>query len=283
MVTEARTDAVGVASQTADAPTVLEVDSLEVTYNRVAVAIQGVSLRVPRGSIVAVLGPNGAGKTTLLRAISGFLGSENGAVTDGRVIFDGKPMRGKRPDYIARQGMVLVPERDKVFTTLTVDENLRSVPARRGGNQREMIDFGFELFPVLAERRKQRAGYLSGGERQMLALAKALMAEPTVLLVDELSLGIAPSLVARMMESVTRIREWKGISVLLVEQNAVAALGIADHAFVMETGRVRLDASPQELFRNDDIRRTYLGLNESEDAQRYGDVTRGRRRRNWYE
>ena len=255
----------------------LEVQSVQVAYNRAAVAIDGVSIKVPEASIVTVLGSNGAGKTTLLRAITGFLPGETGAVTAGRFLFDGVEVNRRLPHQIARDGIVLVPERNKVFTTLTVDENFAAVVTRPGGNHNEMLEFVFEVFPALTALRKRRAGFLSGGERQMLAIGKALVADPRVLLVDELSLGIAPGLVLRLMKSLTEIRDRRGLSILLVEQNAAAALQIADHAYIMETGRIALEGSPAELRANSDVQRYYLGHGDEGESRKYGSQTGGRR------
>jgi branched-chain amino acid transport system ATP-binding protein len=263
-----------------DRPIVLEAQSLQVTYNRSAIAIDGVSIKVPAASIVAVLGANGAGKTTTLRGLTGFLPGENGAVTAGRVRFMGNELKRQLPHQIARDGIVLVPERNKIFATLTVDENLAAVVTRRGGNRGQMLHLAFEVFPALAALRTRRGGFLSGGERQMLAIAKALVADPLVLLVDELSLGIAPALVIRLTRSLATIRDAKAISILMVEQNAVAALSIADHAYVMETGRLVLEGSPAELRANRDIQRFYLGRSESGEGRRYG-TRLSRRRGSW--
>jgi len=199
----------------------LELENLEVVYHRVATAIQGVSLRVPPGSIVALLGTNGAGKTTTLRAISGFLGADDAQIVGGRVVFQGASVTGRPPHELARRGLVLVPERNKVFETLTVQDNLRAlVPGRRADRDAARVpvtlDQVFHYFPALAGRRRQLAGYLSGGERQMLALATALLCRPRVLLVDELSLGLAPLVVESLMILVARLRDELGLAVLLV-------------------------------------------------------------------
>ena len=259
----------------------LELENVEVVYHRVATAIQGVSLRVPARAIVALLGTNGAGKTTTLRAISGFLGADDAEVVDGRIAFLGETVTGKAPHELARRGLVLVPERDKVFETLTVQENLRAlVPGRRdGAGDLERV---FHYFPVLAERRRQLAGYLSGGERQMLALGTALLCRPVVLLVDELSLGLAPIVVESLMEMVRRLRDDLGLAVLLVEQNAGAALGVADHGYVMEHGRIVYDGPRERLLAHEDIREFYLGLGHRADRKSYTDVKQYRRRRRWF-
>ncbi|MEK7701724.1 MAG: ABC transporter ATP-binding protein [candidate division NC10 bacterium] len=259
----------------------LELENVEVVYHHVATAIQGVSLRVPERAIVALLGTNGAGKTTTLRAISGFLGADDAEVVEGSIAFLGETVTGKAPHELARRGLVLVPERDKVFETLTVQENLRAlVPGRRdGAGDLERV---FHYFPVLAERRRQLAGYLSGGERQMLALGTALLCRPVVLLVDELSLGLAPIVVESLMEMVRRLRDELGLAVLLVEQNAGAALGVADHGYVMEHGRIVYEGTRERLLAHEDIREFYLGVGRSADRKRYTEVKQYRRRRRWF-
>jgi branched-chain amino acid transport system ATP-binding protein len=258
----------------------LELDNVEVVYHHVATAVQGVSLRVPERSIVALLGTNGAGKTTTLRAISGFLGGDDARVVGGRIAFGGETITGRRPHEVARRGLVLVPERDKVFETLTVQENLAALVAgRRRLVSREQI---FEYFPVLAERRRQLAGYLSGGERQMLAIATALLCQPRMLLVDELSLGLAPVIVEALMRLVARLRAELGLTVLLVEQNAAAALGIADAGYVIEHGRIVYDGPVERLLAHEDIREFYLGVGHRTGRRRYTDVKQYRRRRRWF-
>jgi branched-chain amino acid transport system ATP-binding protein len=259
----------------------LALENVEVVYHRVATAIQSVSLQVPERGLVALLGTNGAGKTTTLRAISGFLGADDAAIVAGRVVFLGESLNGRRPHEVARRGVVLVPERDKVFETLTVQENLKALVPGRG---REGLDLERVLhyFPVLADRRRQLAGYLSGGERQMLALASALLCRPRVLLVDELSFGLAPLIVENLMDLVRRLRDELGIAVVLVEQNAGAALGIADYGYVMEHGRIVYDGPRERLLAHEDVREFYLGLGGGADRRSYIDVKQYRRRRRWF-
>jgi len=259
----------------------LALENVEVVYHHVATAIQSVSLTVPARGLVALLGTNGAGKTTTLRAISGFLGADDAAIVAGRVVFQGETLNGRPPHEVARRGVVLVPERDKVFETLTVQDNLRAlVPGRR----REGVDLERVLgyFPVLAQRRRQLAGYLSGGERQMLALAAALLCRPRVLLVDELSFGLAPLIVESLMDLVRRLRDELGIAVLLVEQNAGAALAVADHGYVMEHGRIVYEGSRERLLAHEDVREFYLGLGGGPDRRSYTEVKQYRRRRRWF-
>lgn len=265
-----------------DGVPLLETRYLEVTYNHVSVAVQAVSVSVCDGEITAILGSNGAGKTTTVRAMSGFLQSDNAEITDGEVLFEGRKLNGRPPHTIANGGLALVPERDKVFPALTVADNLKAVPARgSAAARREMRDLVFELFPVLAERNSQVAGYLSGGERQMLGIARALMLQSRLLIADELSLGIAPSAVSRLMDALVRLNKERGTTIVLVEQNILAALSVADYAYVMETGRVVLDGTPQRLMEHEDIREFYLGLGD-EGQKSYADVKQYRRRRRWW-
>ncbi|GIX46139.1 MAG: ABC transporter ATP-binding protein [Candidatus Tectimicrobiota bacterium] len=260
----------------------LQVEKLEVVYHQVLTAVQGVSLAVRQGQIVALLGTNGAGKTTTLRAVSGFIGLDDARVTAGRILYRGEDIHGLPPHAVARRGVVLVPERDKVFESLTVLENLEV--ARRCPHQeaRRLYDLVFTFFPQLAAVRHRQAGYLSGGERQMLAIASALLCRPQLLLVDELSLGLAPRLVQALMAQLQAIRRELDLTVLLVEQNAAAALAVADYGYVMENGRVVLDGEPSRLRAHPDIREFYLGHGEQQTRRSYRDVKQYRRRRRWY-
>ncbi|MFH1640251.1 MAG: ABC transporter ATP-binding protein [Chloroflexota bacterium] len=258
----------------------LDVRDLEVVYDDAVIAVQGVSLTVPDKGIVAILGVNGAGKTTTLRAISGFLGVENAKVTDGTIELMGERLHNLLPHEIVKRGVALVPERNKVFTTLTVAENLL-VPQACGKS--DFIISPAEIygyFPVLKERRSQVAGYLSGGERQMLAIGMALLNAPRLLLLDEPSLGLAPRVAGQLMETLVSIRKEMGISVLLVEQNT-AALKIADYAYIMENGRAVFEGTPEKLSQHDDIREFYLGISE-ERLKSYREVKQYRRTRRWW-
>ncbi len=260
--------------------TLLEVNKLEVVYFREVMAIQGVSLKVSEGSIVALLGVNGAGKTTTLRAISGFLGLDNAQITDGSVEFDGEKLRRKiSPHETARRGIILVPEREKLFTTLTVEENLLTPQA--SGKLNFSMDQVFGYFPILKERRRQVAGYLSGGERQMLAIGQSLLCQPKLLLVDELSLGLAPSIVTELMDILKTLRNDLGITILLVEQNAAETLRISDYGYIMENGRVVLDGVPRKLLEHEDVKEFYLGLGDK-GTKSYKDVKQYRRTRRWW-
>jgi branched-chain amino acid transport system ATP-binding protein len=258
--------------------TLLSVDKLEVVYHRASTAIQGVSLRVERGQIVALLGTNGAGKSTTLRAISGFLGIDDARVTDGSVTFKGRRIENRTPNEITRLGIALVPEREKVFPNLTVAENLAApVASLRGGQSDEFV---YQFFPRLAELRDRTAGLLSGGERQMLAIASSLICRPELLLVDELSLGLAPVVVDELMQRLLAIRA-AGVTLLLVEQSAAAALQIADFGYVLENGRVVLDGDAERLRAHGDIQEFYLGQSGKE-RRSYSEVKQYRRSRRWY-
>ncbi len=238
---------------------VLEVVDLHVSYAGVG-ALRGVSVTLPERGIVAVLGNNGAGKSTLLRAISAVLPLQGGAIDDGEIRLAGEPLP-EDPAAVVRAGVVQVPEGRHVFADLTVEENLRAGALTAKGKDRkaEARDRAFELFPRLEERRNQRAGLLSGGEQQMLAIARALMSEPRVLLLDEPSLGLAPKLVEQIAEIVSRIRE-QGTAVVLVEQNASMALAVADDAYVLEVGEVAVSGPARDLAASDEIRARYLGV-----------------------
>ncbi|MEU5336658.1 ABC transporter ATP-binding protein [Streptomyces asoensis] len=240
----------------------LHVEGLDVTYGRALSALRSVSLAVPHGAVVALLGANGAGKSTLLRAVSGTLRLHRGTVTAGLVRYGDTVLDGRDPVAAVRAGVVQVPEGRRVFAGLTVEENLRSgglgLGRRAPGQVREARDRVYTLFPVLAERGRQAAGLLSGGEQQMLAIGRALMAAPRLLLLDEPSLGLAPRMVFRIAEVVREINT-QGTAVLLVEQNAGMALSLADHAYVLEVGEVRLSGAADDLARTDAVRRLYLG------------------------
>ena len=257
---------------------VLDIKQLEVVYGHVATAIQGVSLSVNDGEIVSLIGTNGAGKTTTLRAITGFLQSEDVQITDGTLQFQGVNLRGRLPHEISRAGAVLVPDHSKIFQTMTVRDNLNFNFGRKNRHVQDQI---FHYFPRLAERQDQIAGLMSGGEKQMLAVGMALMCEPTLLLVDELSLGLAPVVTEEIMAILQTINSNLGLSMLIVEQNAVAALNIAGFGYVMEGGRVVYEGFASDLKRHQDIQEFYLG--GAEDKSRsYRDVKQYSRKRRWW-
>jgi branched-chain amino acid transport system ATP-binding protein len=243
-------------------PPALRVEGLDVTYGRALSALRSVSLTVPHGAVVALLGANGAGKSTLLRALSGTLRLHRGTITAGRARYGDTTLDGRDPVAAVRAGVVQVPEGRRVFAGLTVEENLRSgglgLGRRRPAQVQEARDRVYGLFPVLAERSRQAAGLLSGGEQQMLAIGRALMAAPRQLLLDEPSLGLAPRMVFRIAEVIREINQ-QGTAVLLVEQNAGMALSLADHAYVLDVGEIRLSGPADDLARTDAVRRLYLG------------------------
>ena len=248
----------------------LVIDALEVAYHRIAVALHGVSLRVMPQTIVALLGNNGAGKTTTLRAISGFIGLDDARVVAGSIRFAGKQIENQPPHANTARGIVLVPERDKVFPNLTVAENLTVASSRGNAAERRHLEaLIFQFFPALAELRPRLAGLLSGGERQMLALGSAIVCNPELLLVDELSLGLAPVVVEDLTRRLSSIRQELGITVLLVEQNARVALEIADYGYLLENGRVVLEGAAAELRGRREIQEAYLGQASGEERRSY--------------
>jgi branched-chain amino acid transport system ATP-binding protein len=263
-------------------PPVLVLDNVEVVYKRAITAVQGISINASAGQIVAILGTNGAGKSTTLRAVTGFLGLDDARVTDGTIRFKSKRIENARPDHVARSGLVLVPERDKVFPNLTVEENL-TVPVSpvSTAERKRREAFVFERFPALARLRRRTAGLLSGGERQMLAIASALVAQPEVLLIDEFSLGLAPVVVSELAEALSAIRRDLDLTIVLVEQSAAMALSIADYGYVLENGRVVLDGNAERLRNHPDIQDFYLGQSSGE-RRSYRSVKRYRRNRRWY-
>jgi branched-chain amino acid transport system ATP-binding protein len=271
-----------IKNQGANAGSALHVENLEVVYNRVIVAVQGVSLKVPDNSIVALLGTNGAGKSTTVRAISGFLPVDDADIRKGDIRFGSLSLTGMAPNRIARAGVVLVPERRKIFETMTVWDNLRLAHGGLSGAAwQQQVDRLFAVFPAIAQRRDQISGYLSGGERQMLAISQALLCNPKLLLVDELSLGLAPHLVSELMDRLVQLRHEFGISILLIEQDALSALAIADYGYIMEGGRIVYEGAPDKLRSHKDVQEFYLGSGEAGRVS-YRDVKQYRRSRRWW-
>jgi branched-chain amino acid transport system ATP-binding protein len=265
-----------------DAVDLLAVENLEVVYNDVALTLKGLSLRAGQGRITALLGANGAGKSTTLKAISGLLAGEDGAITDGRIVYDGAPISRLAPERIVRLGVFQVMEGRRVFEDMSVEDNLRCGGVTRPAREfRDSVERVYTYFPRLKERRQQLAGYMSGGEQQMLAIGRALIAKPRLLLLDEPSLGLAPLLVEEIFDIIRRVNREEGVTILLVEQNARAALGIADVGFIMENGRIVLDGSSQDLLSNPDVQEFYLGLSHGGEKRRYRDVKHYRRRKRW--
>ena len=268
-------------STIADRP-ILSVRNLEVVYNDIALVLRGLSFDVPTGGIAAVLGANGAGKTTLLRAITGLLSVHRGEITKGTIELDGTRINTLDPSAIVRRGVSQVMEGRRTFAELTVDENLRMGAYTKGARAETKANYDrvMELFPVLANRRKATAGYLSGGEQQMLVIGRALMQEPKLLLLDEPSLGLAPMLVEQIRDIIVEINR-AGTSVVLVEQNAVMALAIASVGYVLETGKI-VKEGPAEVLRADqDIQEFYLGGAGDAERKSFRDVKSYRRKKRW--
>jgi len=261
--------------------TILSVSNLEVVYNGVALVLRGVSLEVPRGQIVAVLGSNGAGKTTLLRAMTGLLDVHRGAITKGRVELEGERIDNRDPAATVRSGVSQVMEGRRIFASLTVDENLRAGAYTRRSKTEIAASYErvMELFPKLVDRRKSTAGYLSGGEQQMLAMGRALMASPKVLLLDEPSLGLAPLIVAQISDIIAEVNR-QGTSVVLVEQNATMALSLAHHGYILENGRVVKDGTGSALLADKDIQEFYLGTGEA-GRRSFREIKTYRRKKRW--
>jgi branched-chain amino acid transport system ATP-binding protein len=261
----------------------LKLNNIQVIYSDVILVLKGLSLEVPEGQIVALLGANGAGKTTTLKAISGLLMTENGKVTDGRIELLGRRIDGRAPEDICRLGIVQVMEGRKVLESLTVEENLRigGYTRRDSDGVRRDMQMIYDYFPRLVERRGQLAGYLSGGEQQMLVIGRALMAKPRLLLLDEPSLGLAPILVREIFEIIRKINAERGTTFLLVEQNAQIALGIATYGYIMENGRIVFDGPAEKLRGNDDVREFYLGLSEAGRRKSFKEIKFYKRRKRW--
>jgi len=260
---------------------VLEVKNLEVVYQDVILVLRGVSLQIPKGKIVSLLGSNGSGKTTVIRSITGLLDVQNGDITKGNVIVDGEDITNFKPSKIVEKGIAQVLEGRRIFSELSVVENLRLGGHTNSKEINKNIDKIFELFPILKKRSRGEAGYLSGGEQQMLAIGRALMSEPTYLLLDEPSLGLAPKLVDQIAELITEINS-QGVTVLLVEQNANMALNISHHGYIMETGNIVMDNSSKKLLDDQDVREFYLGLNaEGTKRKSFKDVKHYKRKKRW--
>ncbi len=260
----------------------LTLNNVEVIYDEVILVLRGLSLDVVEGQIVALLGSNGAGKSTTLKAITGLLPTEHGEITDGEITLRGESIKRRDAADIVRLGASLVMEGRHVFEHLTVAENLTAGGYTRGRPSAEDLDLVYGYFPRLADLRHRTAGYLSGGEQQMLAIGRALMAQPTLLMLDEPSLGLAPMLVAEIFSIIERLNSELSTTVLLVEQNARRALEIADHGYIMEQGRIVLDGPAAELADNPDVKEFYLGLGDEDGARRsYRDVKHYKRRKRW--
>lgn len=261
----------------------LEVNNIEVIYNDVILVLKGMSLQVREGQIVTILGNNGAGKSTTLKAVSGLLKSEDGEVTDGTISFMGERIDKRDPEDIVRKGIFQVMEGRKAFEDLTVEENLivgaHTIRSRK--QIKQDLELVYHYFPRLVQRKSVLAGYISGGEQQMLVIGRGLMAHPKLLLLDEPSMGLSPMLVGEIFEIIRTINRNEKVTILLVEQNARMALDIADHGYVMESGRIVLDDDVDKLRNNEDIKEFYLGLSEKGKKKSYRDVKHYKRRKRW--
>jgi branched-chain amino acid transport system ATP-binding protein len=261
----------------------LQVNNIEVTYVNIIQVLHGVSLEVGDGKIIALLGANGAGKTTTLKAISGLLKTEEGEVTDGSIVFDGKRIDRYGPGDIAAMGITQIMEGRRVLGHLSVEENLMVFAHNRKDRKgvKDDIEMVFEYFPKIKTLRRQTSGYLSGGEQQMLVIGRGLMASPKLMLLDEPSLGLAPIMVQEIYEIIRRINKERKMAMLLVEQNARAALGIADYGYVMENGRVVLSGAADILRDNKDVQEFYMGLSTAGSRRSYREVKHYRRKKRW--
>jgi len=271
------------AAEIAPAETLLEVNNVEVIYNHVILVLKGVSLTVPKGGIVAILGANGAGKTTTLKAISNLLHAERGEVTKGNIVFNGDQVEALSPNELVRRGCIQVMEGRHCFGHLTIEENLMTGAfTRRDGNTRirRDLEMVYDYFPRLRERRGSQAGYTSGGEQQMCAIGRALMSRPTMILLDEPSMGLAPQLVEEIFEIVKKLNGEEGVSFLLAEQNTNIALRYADYGYILESGRVVLDGEARTLRENEDVKEFYLGVG-GEGRKSFKNVKHYKRRKRW--
>lgn len=259
----------------------LVMNAVEVKYLDIILVLRGVSLEIPQGKIVALLGANGAGKSTALKAISGLLETEEGKVTDGNIYFNDTRIDRMSPEDIVRLGIVQVIEGRRVIGHLTTEQNLRGGAYLRHGDVKRELDMVYSYFPRLKELRHATAGYLSGGEQQMLVMGRAMMAHPKLMLLDEPSMGLAPLLTREIFDMIQRFSSEEKTAMLIVEQNARAALSVADHGYVMENGRVVLDAPAAKLADNPDVKEFYLGLSTVGEKRSYREVKHYRRRKRW--
>jgi len=259
------------------------VNNIEVIYDHVILVLKGVSLEVMEGGVVALLGANGAGKSTTLKAISNLLGAERGDVTKGTITFKGEDVHSLTPNELVRRGVIQVMEGRHCFEHLTVEENLLTGAYTRKDGRKGISDdleLVYQYFPRLKERRTSQAGYTSGGEQQMLAVGRALMARPTVILLDEPSMGLAPQLVEEIFEIVKRLNEAEGVTFLLAEQNTTMALRYANYGYILENGRVVMDGEASALAENEDVKEFYLGVS-GEGRRSFRNVKAYRRRKRW--
>jgi branched-chain amino acid transport system ATP-binding protein len=260
---------------------VLAVNNIEVVYHHTIQVLRGLSLTVPTGQVVALLGANGAGKTTTLKAISGLLPLEHGELSGGDIRLGGASIRDRQPHRLVRDGLFHVMEGRRVFEDLTVEENLVAATYARGEDADGGFELVYEYFPRLAERRRSLAGYLSGGEQQMLAIGRALVARPRIVLLDEPSLGLSPLLTEEIFGIIARINAEQGTAMLLVEQNAAMAFAVASYAYIMEMGRIVIDGPVERLMNDQDVREFYLGVGGGDERRSYREVKHYKRRKRW--
>jgi branched-chain amino acid transport system ATP-binding protein len=263
--------------------TMLSITNLESVYSDIILALKGISLEVPEGKIVALLGANGAGKTTTINSVCGIRNTLDLSIEDGDIEFESETIKDCEPYEIVSRGILQVPEGRRIFAELTVEENLLigsfSLTDRKTyANNLELVH---EYFPILEKRANQRAGFLSGGEQQMLAIARALVAQPKLMILDEPSLGLAPMIVTEIFSIIEQINKQQHVAILLVEQNANVALSIADYGYILETGRVVMEGPSEKLREDKDIREFYLGLTEVGTKKSFRDVKHYRRRKRW--
>lgn len=261
----------------------LKINNVEIVYHDVILVVKGISLEVPEGAIVALLGSNGAGKSTILRGISRVLDSSDGEIVDGTIHFMETPLNDLPPEKVVRLGISQVPEGRRVFNELTVEENLKIGAYTRSDDTAVRLDLKrvFDYFPILEARRGDLAVYLSGGEQQMLAIGRALMSRPKLLMLDEPSLGLAPIVVEEIFDILRGINREENVSVLLVEQNANIALEFAEYGYIMENGKIVLDGTSGKLAENPDVKEFYLGLTEVGQKKSYREVKHYKRRKRW--
>jgi branched-chain amino acid transport system ATP-binding protein len=261
----------------------LKISNLEAVYSDIILALKGISLEVPEGKIVALLGANGAGKTTTINAVCGIRQTLDLSIEDGTIAFEGQSIGDKEPHDIVSLGIFQVPEGRRIFAELTVEENLLigSYSLRDRKRFSKNVKTVYNYFPILGERGKQRAGYLSGGEQQMLAIARALVSEPRLIIMDEPSLGLGPLVVREIFQIISAINREQNVAILIVEQNAHMALSIAHYGYILENGRVVLEGEAKALRDNRDIREFYLGLTEVGSKRSLRDVKHYRRRKRW--
>ncbi|MBV1896808.1 MAG: ABC transporter ATP-binding protein [Rhodobacteraceae bacterium] len=260
----------------------LTVNNVQIVYDNVIEAVRDASLTVEQGKIVTLLGSNGAGKSTILKGISGVLYPEDGDIIGGTMTFGGKNLIGRKPDEIVRSGIVMVPEGRQLFEPLTVEENLMMGGITRSRSAAaDALDYVFTIFPRVKEKRNTVSGYLSGGEQQMVAIGRALMSRPRLLMLDEPSLGLAPQIITEIFGAVTDLVKESNVAVLLVEQNAELALSIASYGYIIENGRVVMDGTPEKLLSNEDVKEFYLGFSESGHRRNMRDVKHYKRRKRW--